>query len=106
MSVALDEFADKEEGIDGCDAVPNKAGNPFALGGVASLDEQLTPKRRKLLVVVMQLGEEFVLAILYLIKSTIGWGGFLYRKHKNRKLGNSIICSSAGWPGNVPAGAG
>ena len=44
-AVVLDELADKEEGVDSGDAVADEAGNPFALGSVVTLDEQLSPKR-------------------------------------------------------------
>lgn len=44
-AVVLDELADKEEGVDSGDAVADETGNPFALGSVVTLDEQLSPKR-------------------------------------------------------------
>lgn len=81
-AVVLDELSDKEEGVDSGDAVADEAGNPFALGGIVTLDEQLSPQRRELFVVALQLGGEFFFTLLYFVERAVFVGGFLYGKHE------------------------
>ena len=55
-SVSLHEFADQEEGIDGCNTVVDESNHPLALGVVRLGSGQLIPKRVDLLVVLLDIG--------------------------------------------------
>ena len=80
-TVVFEELADEEEGIDSDDAIADETGDIIGFGIILALEKYLIPEFGKLRVVLMEIIEQFVLALANLFQRTVFSDGFLNRQH-------------------------
>ena len=80
-TVVFQKFADEEEGIHRDDAIANETGNVIGFGISIALEKHLIPKFGELCIILMEIIEQFVLALANLFQRTVFSDGFLNRQH-------------------------
>lgn len=80
-TVVFQEFADEEEGIHCDDAIADEASDVIGLGIILALEKYLIPKFGELCIVLLQVVEQFVLALANLFQRAVFSYGFLNRQH-------------------------
>ena len=80
-TVVFEELADEEEGIDSDDAIADETGDIIGFGIILALEKYLIPEFGKLRVVLMEIIEQFVLALANFFQRAVFSDGFLNRQH-------------------------
>lgn len=74
-TIAFHEFTRQQESVDGRDTVADEAGHPLAFGALALLYKHRPPQGGELLIVLLQAGGKFFLALPYLFQCAVILGG-------------------------------
>ena len=87
-SVVFHQLSDQQEGVDGCDAVGNQAGDVFPLCAIFTFDEGLVPQGAELCAVFLYLRGKLFLTESDLFKRVKMARRLFYWKHEG---GNWIM---------------
>lgn len=93
MAVIFEEFADEENGIHGDDTIADQTSDVVGLSIALLFDKHIVPQRGKLGVILLDLMEQFVLALADFLQRAIftdrflDWEHTIYLKEEKRESG-------------------